>query len=84
MKVLLSWPRDYIDIEHSGEEVAEILSNLGLPNEGIEYPVAPSSPDGTAESGDVVIDVEVTSNRGDCLGYKPGHQRGFSARSPQL
>ncbi len=58
MKVLLSWLRDYIDIEHSAEEVAEILSNLGLPNEGIEY-----------IGDDAVIDVEVTSNRGDCLGY---------------
>ena len=39
-------------------KIADILSNLGLPYEGIE----------TIE-GDAVIDVEVTSNRGDCLSY---------------
>jgi phenylalanyl-tRNA synthetase beta chain len=58
MKVLLSWLKDYIDIELSAQEVAEILSNRGFPYEGIEQ-----------LDGDAVIDVEVTSNRGDCLGY---------------
>jgi phenylalanyl-tRNA synthetase beta chain len=58
MKVLLSWLRDYVDIELSAQEVAEILSNRGFPYEGIEQ-----------LEGDAVIDVEVTSNRGDCLGY---------------
>jgi phenylalanyl-tRNA synthetase beta chain len=57
MKVLLSWLRDYIEIDKSAQEIAEILSNLGLPCEGIEY-----------LNNDAVIDVEVTSNRGDCLG----------------
>ncbi len=57
MKVLLSWLKEYIETEHSAEEVAEILSNLGLPYEGIEY-----------LDNDAVIDVEITSNRGDCLG----------------
>jgi phenylalanyl-tRNA synthetase beta chain len=57
MKVLLSWLRDYVEIEHSAQEVAEILSNLGLPYEGVED-----------LGNDAVIDVEVTSNRGDCLG----------------
>jgi phenylalanyl-tRNA synthetase beta chain len=58
MKVLLSWLKDYIDIELSAQEVAEILSNRGFPYEGIEV-----------LDNDAVIDVEVTSNRGDCLGY---------------
>jgi phenylalanyl-tRNA synthetase beta chain len=58
MKVLLSWLKDYVDIELSAQEVAEILSNRGFPYEGIEV-----------LNGDAVIDVEVTSNRGDCLGY---------------
>ena len=57
MKVLLSWLKDYVDIELSAQEVAEILSNLGFPYEGIEQ-----------LDNDAVIDVEVTSNRGDCLG----------------
>ena len=58
MKVSLNWLRDYVEIENSAEQVAEILSNLGFGCEGIEY-----------YGDDAVIDVEVTSNRGDCLGY---------------
>ena len=58
MKISLDWLRDYIEIERPAEEVAELLSDLGLPCEGIEY-----------LDDDVVIDVEVTSNRGDCLSY---------------
>ncbi len=58
MKISLDWLRDYIDIDLKAEEMAEILSNLGLPCEGIEH-----------VADDVVIDVEVTSNRGDCLSH---------------
>ena len=56
MKISLNWLSDYIEIGRSAEEIAEILSDLGLPCEGLEY-----------LDNDVVIDVEVTSNRGDCL-----------------
>ena len=56
MKILLSWLNGYIETDLSAERIAEILSDLGLPCEGIE-PLA----------GDAVIDLEVTSNRGDCL-----------------
>ncbi len=58
MKVLLSWLNDYIEIGRPVEEIAEILSDLGLPCEGIQY-----------LDDDAVIDVEVTSNRGDCLSH---------------
>jgi len=58
MKILLSWLKDYIETDLSAEQIAEILSNLGFPCEGIEK-----------IADDTVIDVEVTSNRGDCLGY---------------
>jgi phenylalanyl-tRNA synthetase beta chain len=58
MKVSLNWLKDYIEIEHSPEEIAEILSDLGLPCEGIEN-----------VGDDSIIDLEVTSNRGDCLSY---------------
>jgi len=58
MKISLNWLKDYIEVEHSAEQVAEILSDLGLPCEGIEY-----------LGDDAVINVEVTSNRGDCLSF---------------
>ena len=57
MKILLSWLNDYIKIRHSVEQIADILSDLGFSCEGIEY-----------LGDDAVIDVEITSNRGDCLG----------------
>jgi len=58
MKILLSWLNNYIETGLTAEQTAEIMSNLGLPCEGIEY-----------LGDDAVIDVEVTSNRGDCLSY---------------
>ena len=56
MKVSLNWLNDYIELGDSLDKITEILSNLGLPCEGIEH-----------LDDDIVIDIEVTSNRGDCL-----------------
>ena len=58
MKISLNWLCDYVEIDLTAEQVAETLSDLGLPYEGIEY-----------VGDDAVIDIEVTSNRGDCLSY---------------
>ena len=58
MKISLDWLNDYIETGLGAEAMAEILSDLGFPCEGIEH-----LPD------DVVLDVEVTSNRGDCLSH---------------
>ena len=58
MKISLNWLKDYIDTGLEGEQIAAILSDLGFPCEGIERLA-----DG------VVLDVEVTSNRGDCLSH---------------
>lgn len=66
MNVLLSWLNDYVEIDSSAEQIAETLSDLGLPYEGLRY-VGPVR-DGQVHD-DAVIEVEVTSNRGDCLGY---------------
>ena len=66
MKVSINWLRDYVEIDRTPEQVAEILMNLGLPCEGIEHlPAAPLR----VGADDAVIDVEVTSNRGDCLSH---------------
>ena len=56
MKVSLNWLNDYIETGLDTEEIAEVLSDLGFPCEGIEH-----------IGDDTVLDVEVTSNRGDCL-----------------
>ncbi|MBN1126998.1 MAG: phenylalanine--tRNA ligase subunit beta [Sedimentisphaerales bacterium] len=58
MKISLDWLSDYVQIDRSAQEIAEILSNLGFPTESIEQ-----------VGDDTVIDVEITSNRGDCLSH---------------
>jgi phenylalanyl-tRNA synthetase beta chain len=58
MKVLRSWLDGYIETGLPTDKIAEILSDLGLACEGIEH-----------FGDDAVLDIEVTSNRGDCLGY---------------
>jgi len=58
MKISLDWLSNYVDIDKSPTEVAQILSDLGFPTEGIEK-----------VAGDTVIDIEVSSNRGDCLSH---------------
>ncbi len=58
MKVSLDWLSDYVKVDLAPERIAEILSDLGFPCEGIER-----------FGDDTVIDVEVTSNRGDCLSH---------------
>ena len=58
MKISLNWLNDYIETGLDAVRISEILSDLGFPCESIEK-----------LADDTVIDVEVTSNRGDCLGY---------------
>jgi len=58
MKISLDWLSEYVDIDKSPDEIAQILSDLGLPAEGVEK-----------VAGDTVIDIEVSSNRGDCLSH---------------
>ncbi len=58
MKISLDWLRDYVEMDLSANEIGDILSNLGFPIEGTEQ-----------VGDDTMLDVEVTSNRGDCLGH---------------
>ncbi|MCI0498693.1 MAG: phenylalanine--tRNA ligase subunit beta [Planctomycetales bacterium] len=58
MKISLEWLRDYIDTGLPAEAIGDILSNRGFPIESIEQ-----------AGEDTVLDVEITSNRGDCLGH---------------
>jgi phenylalanyl-tRNA synthetase beta chain len=58
MLVSWNWLKDYIRLEMSPEELAERLAMSGLNHEGSEK-----------VGDDLCIDLEVTSNRPDCLGH---------------
>ncbi|MDQ3633589.1 MAG: phenylalanine--tRNA ligase subunit beta [Acidobacteriota bacterium] len=58
MKISYNWLKDLIDIELSPEDLAEKLTLVGLELDGMHE---------TAD--DFVLDIETTSNRGDCLSH---------------
>lgn len=58
MKISLEWLREYVTFDQSAEQIGDILSDRGFPIESIE-----------TVGGQTVLDVELTSNRGDCLGH---------------
>ncbi len=58
MKISLNWLNDYVKTALPAQKIADTLSDMGFPYEGIEF-----LPD------DAVIDFEITSNRGDCLSH---------------
>ncbi|MFA5292573.1 MAG: phenylalanine--tRNA ligase subunit beta [Phycisphaerae bacterium] len=58
MKISLNWLKDYVPITESAQELAVLLSNLGFNTESIEQ-----------LADDAVIDIEITSNRPDCLSH---------------
>ncbi len=58
MKISLNWLKDYVDYTGTVKELEEVFMRAGLPVEE------------TKQVGDDwMLDVEVTSNRGDCLGH---------------
>ena len=58
MLVSWNWLTQYVDLKLDHDELVDRLSLSGLNHEGTEV-----------VDGDRVIDLEVTSNRGDCLGH---------------
>ncbi len=58
MIVSWDWLRQYVDLPDSVEEVAERLSMAGLNHEST-----------LPKGADIAVDLEVTSNRPDCLGH---------------
>ncbi|MCC7177048.1 MAG: phenylalanine--tRNA ligase subunit beta [Acidobacteria bacterium] len=56
MKVLLSWVREFVDIDEPAEAIGRKLSLRGLPLEALE-----------PMSDDALMDFEVTANRPDCM-----------------
>jgi phenylalanyl-tRNA synthetase beta chain len=57
MRLLVSWLRDFVDVDASPEDIAGTLGVRGFEVAAIE----------ALPSGDGVIDFEVTANRPDCL-----------------
>jgi phenylalanyl-tRNA synthetase beta chain len=58
MKISLEWLGQFLNGSLAAEQLADALTNGGLPVETIEQ-----------HGNDAVLDVEVTSNRGDCLSH---------------
>ena len=56
MKVPLSWLREYVEVTVEAERLAEALTLVGLAVEGID-----------TSGGDAVLDIDVTTNRVDCM-----------------
>ena len=67
MRVLISWLRDFVDIEVEANELADMLSMRGFELAAIESP--PNHPGNAknADGDDAVLDLEITANRPDCL-----------------
>ncbi len=59
MIVSVDWLREYVSVDQPLDEVTDRLTMSGLNLEDIAE----------VDSGDVAIDLEVTSNRPDCLGH---------------
>jgi len=58
MKISLEWLKVYVEYNDSVERLEEILTNIGFPVEQIKQ-----------VGDDWMLDVEITSNRPDCLGH---------------
>ena len=58
MKVSLNWLSDYVDVSMSAAELADVFLRIGFPCEDI-----------VETATDIVLDLEITSNRPDLLGY---------------
>src|ERR1700731_1311096 len=57
MRLVLSWLREFVDVQASAEDIAGMLALRGFEVASIE----------ALEDGDAVIDFEVTANRPDAL-----------------
>ena len=58
MNISLQWLNQYLDRPTDADEVDRVLTDVGFPIDGREE-----------VDGDVMLDVEVTSNRPDCLSH---------------
>ena len=63
MRILVSWLRDFVTVEASIQELADVLTMRGFEVSAIE--AAPSTVQ--SDGDDAVVDLEITTNRPDCL-----------------
>src|SRR5437764_1872469 len=59
MNISYNWLKDLIEIKMPPEELGQRLTNIGLAVEGIH-----------AHGDDFVLDIDLTSNRPDCLSHR--------------
>lgn len=67
MKLSRDWIASYVDLPSSVEEVADRLTAAGHAVEGIEEVPGVESP--SSESTDWVLDIDITTNRPDCMNH---------------
>jgi len=58
MKISLEWLKTYVDYEGTAAELAELITQFGFTVDAVE-----------ATGADWMLEVDVTSNRPDCLGH---------------
>jgi len=58
MKISLNWLTDYVDVSMPASQLAELLTQTGLSCDEI-----------IETETDIILDLDITSNRPDCLGY---------------
>lgn len=58
MRILLSWLRDFVDIEESPRALAHALTMAGMAVDAVEE-----------EDGETILEVDVTSNRPDAMNH---------------
>ena len=58
MRTSLNWLTDYVDISIPAAELGELLTRIGISCEEI-----------LETDTDIILDLEITSNRGDLLGH---------------
>jgi phenylalanyl-tRNA synthetase beta chain len=63
LRILVSWLRDFVAIDVSIDELAAVLTMRGFEVSAID--LAPATVQGDGE--DAVLDLEITTNRPDCL-----------------
>lgn len=69
MKILLSWLRDFVDVDETPAQLADALGMRGLEVASIEHE-GHEGHDGHEEGrADAVIDFDITANRPDCLSH---------------